>query len=171
MRPGDGERRRNGGAAPHPFAQEVFDLDAQYSPDGTQIAFTSLNRDGVHGGVYIMSSDGSDITRVTPVPLSAESPNWEPDGSKLVVETHCCGDPRSPAISQVNPNGTGLSQLTRPGLSNDFDPVFSPAGDAIVFEHDSADFSRFAVWVMAADGSDATRLARRGFQPAWGSAA
>jgi Tol biopolymer transport system component len=156
----------DGGNVQHltPFAAGVYDFRPCFSPDGTQIAFIGFNRDGVKVATYVMNSDGSGIERVTPIRLQAQDPDWAPDGSTLVV------DAKKGPLYQVNPDGTGLLRLTDPKPLIDFDPAYSPAGDAIVFSLYQPDGRHSAIWVVAADGSGGTRLARRGFQPAWGSA-
>jgi Tol biopolymer transport system component len=154
-----------------PFDRGVVDASPQFSPDGTQVTLSRFDFNGsnAHIATYVMAADGSQIQRVTPFRLEAASPDWAPDGSKLVVDTHCC-DGKKESIYQVNPDGSGLLKLTPTSPLNFMNPSFAPAGDAIVFERASADFSRNGIWVMAADGSGATRVAKRGFGPAWGSA-
>jgi Tol biopolymer transport system component len=48
--------------------------------------------------------------------------------------------------------------------------VFSPDGDKIVFEFDSADFSISSIQTMNADGSGVTTIQVDGFEPSWGPA-
>ena len=152
-----------------PFVLDVYDQLPQFSPDGTQIAFSSFGREGVVAATYVMASDGTAISRVTPARLGAVGPDWAPDGSTLAVHTHCC-DPKIAEIYSVDPDGTGLARLTDPAPSHDFTPAYSPSGEAIVFERALPDFSRFDIWVMAPDGSGQTRLTRDGYSPAWGPA-
>lgn len=153
-----------------PFGIEVYDLNARYSPDGSQIAFASFGRDGVQGAVYVIDADdGSDIDRVTGLHLGAFGPDWSPDGSTLVIATHCC-DARSSAIARIGPNGGNLTPLTDPGESHDFSPSWAPEGDAILFERDAPDFSRFDTWIMAPDGSGARLLKQNAFEAVWGPA-
>jgi Tol biopolymer transport system component len=152
-----------------PFGTEVYDFNARYSPDGSQIAFASFGRDGVQGAVYVITDDGSDIHRVTGAHLGAFGPDWSPDGSTLAIATHCC-DARSSAIARIGPNGGNLDPLTDPGESHDFSPSWAPAGDSIIFERDAPDFSRFDTWIMAPDGTGATLLKRDAFEAVWGPA-
>ena len=44
-----------------------------WSPDGSQIAF---DEEGL--GIYVMSSDGSSKTKITPQGMTASSPAWNP---------------------------------------------------------------------------------------------
>jgi TolB protein len=151
------------------FGNEVYDLNARYSPDGSEIAFAGFNRDGVRGAVYVMDADGSDIRRVTGPHLGAFGPDWSPDGSTLAMSTHCC-ERASAAIASIGPYGGNLTTLTDPGESLDFSPSWAPEGDAIIFERDAPDFSRFDTWIMAPDGSGATLLKRNAGEAVWGPA-
>jgi Tol biopolymer transport system component len=151
------------------FGDEVYDLRARYSPDGSQIAFSGFGRDGVVGAAYVMDADGSNITRVTRAGLGGADPDWSPDGSSLLVRTHCCPDQPN-GMATLAPDGSGLTTLVSPATAFYFGPTFSPSGSSIVVERDSLDFSHFGVWVTAADGSNMTRLAARAYEPAWGSA-
>jgi Tol biopolymer transport system component len=151
------------------FGIEVYDLSARYSPDGSEIAFSGFGRDGVQAAVYVMDDDGSDIDAVTRPRVGAWLPDWSPDGSTLAITTHCC-DPRSSAIARVDPDGSDFAPLTDPGDSHDFSPSWAPAGDAIIFERDLPDFSRFDTWIMAPDGTGATLLKKNAFQAVWGPA-
>ena len=53
-----------------PLQQAAGDFGPVYSPDGSEIAFESYDREGILGAVYVMNADGSDIRRITP--LSSE---------------------------------------------------------------------------------------------------
>lgn len=151
------------------FGDEVYDLRARYSPDGSQIAFAGFGRRGVVGAVYVMDADGSNITRITSAGLGAADPDWSPDGSMLIMRTHCCPD-KPNGISTITPDGSGLTKVVSPTDSYYFGPTFSPGGNSIVVERDSLDFSHYGVWVMDADGSNMTRLAPRSYSPVWGGA-
>ena len=57
-----------------------FDGDPSWSPDGSEIAFSSERGEG-HTEIYVMDADGSNQTRLTNYPGSEEgegSPAWSP---------------------------------------------------------------------------------------------
>ena len=60
------------------------DIDPQWSPDGTRIAFTNTSRQ--QRGVWVMNADGSGLTRLTAPDRPAVDHDiaWSPDGSALV---------------------------------------------------------------------------------------
>src|SRR2546426_10617675 len=57
------------------------DRDPTWSPDGSQIAFSSV-RDG-NTEIYVMRADGTGLRRVTNDPAEDVSPAWSPDGSTI----------------------------------------------------------------------------------------
>ena len=153
-----------------PLTISVKDFRARYSPDGSTIAFDSSGRGGVQSAVYLMNADGSTIGRLTRPGLLATAPEWSPDGSRILFSTNCCAVTLTAEVWVVNPDKTGLQQLTFPGQRHDFSPSFAPAGDKIAFERDSADFSHFAMWVMNSDGTGLTKIRGNSGEPTWGIA-
>lgn len=53
-----------------------------WSPDGSQIAFTS-RRDGAQAQLYILPLQGGEAKKVTDLPVGIYAPKWFPDGKKL----------------------------------------------------------------------------------------
>jgi Tol biopolymer transport system component len=147
----------------------VFDGDPEYSPDGKTIAFDSNNRDGIQAAVYLMDAHGANVRRVTPTALEAYLPDWSPDGSEILMLAPCC-TPEHTAVWKIHPDGSSLQQLTFPGSDYYNWAGFSPGGDKIAFELDSADFSTFSIATMNADGSGVSTIQVNGFGPSWGPA-
>ena len=59
--------------------------DAQYSPDGKHIAFASF-RSGIQG-VWISADDGSNLVQISNPNEESGSPQWSPDGNKIVFDS------------------------------------------------------------------------------------
>jgi len=136
---------------------DISDFDPVYSPDGKTIAFDSSLRSGLIYAVFLMNPDGSHIRPVPPAWLEAWMPDWSPDGAKMTVSTRNSYPPNT-VTKQIWTMATvagdaGLEQITFPGSSNDIGPVWSPQGDAIAFERDSADGSTSSIYVKSLDGS------------------
>jgi Tol biopolymer transport system component len=153
----------------HNAKQNNFDVKPEFSPDGKTISFSSLQRGGVQNGIYLMGSHGAGIRLITPTALGAAAADWSPDGQKIAFLTHCC-DPQISTIDTMNPDGTGITQLTSPSPSHDFGPSYSPHGDMIVFERDAPDFSTSDIETIPAGGGTPTVIATDAAGPSWGPA-
>ena len=61
----------------------AYDVDPDWSPDGTKIAFVS-SRDANRGTqIYVMDADGKNVIRLTHGQLTKRHPDWSPDGRKI----------------------------------------------------------------------------------------
>lgn len=132
------------------------DLTPAYSPDGNQIAFFGVERDGVISAVDVMNANGSNIRKLTPAVLEAFIPDWSPDGTKIVFSTRAVYPPNTinPQLWIMNSDGSGFTQLTFPGAAaGDVFVSWSPQGNAIVFERDTATSSGIYVLTVSEAGS------------------
>jgi len=60
---------------------------AVFSPDSTQIAFTTRREGDDAPQVYVLSLAGGDAARVTSVSTGASSPRWRPDGKAILFQS------------------------------------------------------------------------------------
>ena len=137
-----------------------WDGSPAWSPDGRRIAFVSdrhvgsirslrgggwsiasgSHRDGRGVDIYVMNADGSDVTRLT----------------------HDGGN-----VYRVNADGSYVLSYTYDGGSA---PAWSPDGRRIAFHSDRDRPYDYNIYVMNADGSDATQLTHNDdddWDPAW----
>jgi tol-pal system beta propeller repeat protein TolB len=102
---GSGERR----VTNHP----AWDFQPEWSPDGSRIAFTSDRSDFTFGIYTMNAADGSDVQQLTPDALIAASPKWSWTLNRLVFsEDNACGICGESDLWTINPDGSGLTQVT-----------------------------------------------------------
>jgi Tol biopolymer transport system component len=164
------------------------DLDPVWSFDSSRIAFDSTrdDPDPTHCGqpnhpnclttIYVMNTDGSDITRLTPnspgtqaiaVPALGANfhPNWAPDDAHIAFvssrdDPHpdTCGLPgQPPCVTQIYTmkyDGTAVTRLTVDS-SQDGHPAWSADGGHIAFHSNRT--GHFQIYVMNADGTNILR--------------
>ncbi len=137
-----------------------IEVSPSLSPDGDRIAFVS-DRGGTPQ-IYVMRSDGSGGKRITFKGTYNTSPNWSPKGDKIVFSSRRGRN----QICIINPDGTGLMQLTTQG--NNEDPSFSPDGRYITFSSDRDGVK--GIYIMRANGEAEKRVTPRrirAFSPRW----
>jgi Tol biopolymer transport system component len=158
--PGDSEPQ-------HLLGTRTFNSSAIYSPDGSQIAFSS-DAEG-NQQVFLMKADGSGSpARLTEDPVQAEMGDWSPDGSRIVFtsyrdSTGCSETPRgfvactgyNREIYVMDADGGDPVRLTD-DPADDGAPAWSPDGSQIVFHSDR--FGNDDIYVMNVDGSDVRQL-------------
>jgi Tol biopolymer transport system component len=132
-----------------------------FSPDGKKIAFTST-RDGNaedrgDSEIYVMDA-APEGPHNHPVKLTNNayddgSPDFSPDGRRIVYDTFSSGNPEIMVMSAKD--GRGKKNLTH-NPAKDYAPVFSPDGNMIAFGSDRD--GRLQIWKMRADGTKPTRV-------------
>jgi Tol biopolymer transport system component len=148
----------------------LIDSDADWSPDGTQIAFTiqpvSVTDPTKAGGppkLYIMNADGTGSRQLLlDNPGRSEvGPDWSPDGKHIAFTSRMPGAP-SLEICVTTPDGSQPLQLT--DVSPDpavgptaAGPIWSPDGTQILFQREGNGTGQ-TLWVMNADGTHQTQL-------------
>ncbi len=137
------------GGTPKPLTSgPAISVSPSFSPNSREIVFNSDR--GGSPQVYIMDVDGTNLRRVTFQGNYNSSPRWSPRGDKIVFMCRMGGN----QICLINPDGSGLQQLTTQGINED--PAWSPDGRHIVFS--STRMGQRDIYVMHADGSEQTRL-------------
>jgi Tol biopolymer transport system component/DNA-binding winged helix-turn-helix (wHTH) protein len=95
--------------------------DAQYSPDGKQIAFSS-ERSGVQG-VWVSGEDGANLVQISKPKIRSGSPQWSPDGKRVAFDAEYSGRWAIYVadISKGTPQrlATNISDFARPHWSRD----------------------------------------------------
>ena len=139
----DGGNREN--LSNHP----VDDLDPDWSPDGTKIAFVSSRKGGIYQ-IYVMDADGNNQIRLTDGPRRKRYPDWSPDGSKIAFTVHD-GPPHIDVM-----DADGKNRVTLVGQAAE--PSWSPDGGQIAFV--SWKDGGNEIYLMDADGQGLERVKR-----------
>jgi Tol biopolymer transport system component len=149
-------------------ADNVIDALGNWSPDGTQLAFTrSLPDDPEDNDLYVMNADGSNLHQIATPSDTVESPAWSPDGQRIAFGVSTGNEGAIDAsIWEVHTDGSGLRQIThtRPIDAEDHGVQFSPDGSRLVVERQfaSCNFCPSVFTVDATDGGHPTRVSPRG---------
>jgi len=126
-----------------------------FSPDGTQLAYTSRNAAG-NADVWVANADGTGAHLVYDSGLDDSAPAWSPDGTRLAFERHGPVGGEDGDVFVLDLATGGVMQLTEEP-SHDEGPAWSPDGTMIAFTSERLD-PNGDVWIMQSDGSDQRRL-------------
>jgi Tol biopolymer transport system component len=147
------------------------DNPGAYSPDGTRIEFirSFADEEPTTAGLFVVESDGSGLTQITPDDLAVareqDAGDWSPDGSRIVFTAQPAPGHRF-ALFTVAPDGTGLEQLPLPCGSAQDDPnghgcfggSYSADGTRLAYTARDASTGQTHIWIANSDGTDAHRL-------------
>ena len=136
-----------------------YNNNPTFSPNGKQIAFTSLRNDNVD--IYIFDVDSLQVHRLTRDLSFDYQPSWSPDGNHLVFVSNRTG-PLD--IHRINADGGGIVNLTQSGVSEHM-PAWSPRGDLISFVRRVDGTSE--IHVMDGNGNRQIRLDNSPFSNEW----
>ncbi|MFC3193990.1 amidohydrolase family protein [Marinicella sediminis] len=129
-----------GGEARNITNSMAWDMQPQFSPDGSRLAFTSDQGGG--DNIWTMNIDGSQATQVTDESFRLlNSPAWSPDGNYIVARKHFTGM-RSLGAGEIwmyhKSGGKGVQLNERPNEQKDLgEPVYTPDGKYVLFSRDS----------------------------------
>ena len=127
------------------------DYDPTWSPDCTQIAFTS-NRNGSNG-IWVIPATGGLATEIV---TGGREPAWSPDGS-LIAFVACWGC-LGPDIWVVSVADGATTQITEDydAEYDDFAPCWSPDGRFIVFSSNRS--GGYHLYIMNGNGYNQRRI-------------
>ncbi|HLS83677.1 MAG TPA: amidohydrolase, partial [Arenimonas sp.] len=135
-----------GGQARRISAGPAWDVQPRFSPDGSEIAFTSDRGGG--NNLWRMKADGSDLVQVTKEDFRLlNNPYWTPDGQYLIGRKHFTST-RSLGAGELwlyhRDGGAGLQLTKRKNEQQDLgEPAVSPDGRYIYFSEDVSPDGQF----------------------------
>jgi Tol biopolymer transport system component len=142
---------------------EFYDgMAADWSPDGSAIAFAAQATLAEAGGLYLVCPDGCPTgfreplrpTRLAPSDIGAVSAQWSPDGRQIAFSSLLRTNAQ---VWVIQRNGLGSRQLTDGADgSSSVVPVWSPDGKQLLFQRRLA--NEVTLWTMNADGSGQRQL-------------
>jgi Tol biopolymer transport system component len=131
------------------------DVPGRFSPDGTQVAFTS-DRSG-SSQLWVAGRDGSHLRSVTNLPdASIVVGSWSPDGRHVAFDATVGGNTD---IYVVGADGGPVTRLTD-GKASEIDPEWSRDGRWIY--HASDETGRSEIWRMGTGGGQRGQLTSEG---------
>jgi Tol biopolymer transport system component len=142
-------------------------LATSWSPDGSALLVETEQRD-LNSEIYTFTPDGTQIDRLTFDFAWDAMPYWSPDGSSIAFMR---GEPDDSNLYIMSADGTHETQLTD-YEGYEHSPSWSPDGERIAFVWGNQETRSFGsegeLWVVGADGSEATLLLNAGiWQPDW----
>jgi Tol biopolymer transport system component/DNA-binding winged helix-turn-helix (wHTH) protein len=136
------------------IASTFLDEDAQLSPDGRHVVFSS-DRTGAEE-IWKANSDGSNPMQLTFLSAYCGTPRWSSSGREIVFSAAPQGNAD---LFLISADGGPLRQITTDS-SNEGAPNYSRDGRWIYFASDRG--GSWNVWKMPAEGGPATEVTRNG---------
>jgi Tol biopolymer transport system component len=159
----------------------VHELESDWSPDGSQIAYTTdcgdaWTPDGpCPWSIWTARPDGSDARRLTPDDQSVSSrPIWAPDGKRLAYTSSRApvDDKATGPVYTIDADGSNVHRVTELDAGENVVLGWSPDGSTMVVAHAIIDVAAERIeamdtWLTDADGSDPRVLVPGTFDVDW----
>jgi len=120
-----------------------------WCPGNDRIVFAS-DVESENDEIYRITSDGTDVQRVTDTQALNWEPSWGPDCSQIVFQSDRGGNWD---IWRMNADGSNPVRLTD-DPADDWEPNWSPDGTTIVFQSNRS--GNWDIWTMDVDGGGLT---------------
>lgn len=134
-----------------------------WAPDSRRLAVVGQRKGERRFGIYVVSIDGPDATRITPPAWEAQYPAWSPDGTQIAF-TRVDPSANSFDLYITAPDGSQRRRLTRHAAEDNY-AAWSPDGARLVFSSERG-AAGLGLWTIGADGAD-ERFLTAGGEPQW----
>ena len=137
---------------------ENLAADPSWSPNGSRLVFLGLEKNFMKGGLYIMNSDGTGVTKIAGQWGREHlfNPSWNPVNNKIVghgIENN--------GLFLIDLDGDQTKRIQLTAQKSEM-PSWSPDGKKIAYNVYNEAKSFSSIWVMNADGSGKIRLTAEG---------
>jgi Tol biopolymer transport system component len=136
------------------IASTRADYNAQYSTDGSRVAFSS-DRSG-NSEIWVCNGDGSNPVQLTSLESHSGTPRWFPDGRRIVFDSQKDGQFEIYVID----TDTRVPRRLTSDPKDDITPCVSHDGKWIYFT--SIRSGVWEVWRIPAEGGDAVQVTHQG---------
>lgn len=148
----------------------VYSYAAHFNVEREQyVLIAEVDEENFYSDIFVMDADGGNVTRITFEEYGSVIARWSPDGEHIVFTASDTNDFIGDLFI-MNADGENLTNLTNTPEINEFDPMWSPIADEIVFSSDESGFLQ--IHLIDIDGQNERRLTsdsgqRENYQPAW----
>ncbi|SOB86928.1 C-terminal processing protease CtpA/Prc, contains a PDZ domain [Sphingomonas guangdongensis] len=154
------EVARGGGIARLLVSDAATEGRPLYSPDGTQLAFTSTR--GGSPNIYLLDLASGAVTRLTWAEATEELDSWSPDGRALYFASAAQEVGRQPDIFRIPATGGTPVQVSRERFLSEFHAAPSPDGRSLAlvargissnqwWRNGSSHIDQSEIWMKSAD--------------------
>jgi Tol biopolymer transport system component len=139
------------------FSSTLPDFDAQLSPDGKRVAFTT-DRSGKGNEIWVANADGTAVNRLTEATgRSQGSPRWSRDSRRIAYDAQA-EDGRWD-VYVIDANGGRITLFTK-YPSDEARPSWSRDSKWIYFQSNRS--GRSEIWRMPVEGGEGTQITEHG---------
>jgi len=135
-------------------ANRELNLCPDWSPDGSEIAFTSY-REGQQG-LFSLNTTNGKVRRIIAMEGLNYGADWHPGGKELLLALSHTGNPE---IYRITPEGKIIKRLTV-SKAIEISPSWSPGGRDLVFTSDRTGTPQ--LYIIDSDGAGRRRLTFEG---------
>ena len=145
----------------HTYVDEGYDGDVSVSPDGKTLVFAST-RHSTRSDLYLQSTSGLAVTKLTTDPADDAFPAFSPDGQKIAFCSNRAGNWDVYVMDRDGRNVTAVTQ----GTGHDLHPSFSPDGKRIAFCRIGGRSDQWELWTADLTTGEKTMIGF-GLFPDW----